>query len=199
RELAPLLEPCLGQAVDEVIAGASRLKQVAEVYKRHSGEFRRIEIEQYRELLKAEFGTHYLDVCRNTIDEEAALGFEGRARMNSAAAVVRTAAHLLQRKHRFSSLVLGKRMDVLAQAVFFDLATTSTFYLQRVKTAASTRRQRIDEAIGEFDGAIGGVISALKEATGSLTTTSSTVQRVTEDTLRRMASASAASGETSQS
>jgi methyl-accepting chemotaxis protein len=199
RELAPLLEPCLGQAVDEVIAGASRLKQVAEVYKRHSGEFRRIEIAQYRELLKAEFGTHYLDVCRNTIDEEAALGFEGRARMNSAAAVVRTAAHLLQRKHRFSSLVLGKRMDVLAQAVFFDLATTSTFYLQRVKTAASTRRQRIDEAIGEFDGAIGGVISALKEATGSLTTTSSTVQRVTEDTLRRMASASAASGETSQS
>ena len=57
----------------------------------------------------------------------------------------------------------------------------------------------IDQAIGEFDGAIGGVIDALKEATGSLTATSSTVQRVTEDTLRRMASASSASAETSQS
>jgi methyl-accepting chemotaxis protein len=198
-ELAPVLEPCIGQAIDQVIASAARLNQVADIYKRYSGEFRRIEIAQYQELLKAEFGARYLEVCRNTIDEETRLGFEGRARMNSAAAVVRTAIGLLQRKHRFSSLVLARRVDVLAQAVFFDLATTSTFYLQHVKTAASTRRQRIDEAIGEFDGAIGGVISALKEATGSLSTTSSTVQRVTEDTLRRMASASAASGETSQS
>jgi len=83
--------------------------------------------------------------------------------------------------------------------LFFDLATTSTFYLQRVRDAASARRQVIDQAIGEFDGAIGGVIDALKEATGSLTATSSTVQRATEDTLRRMASASTASAETSQS
>ena len=88
---------------------------------------------------------------------------------------------------------------MLSQAIFFDLATTSTFYLQRVRDAASARRQVIDQAIGEFDGAIGGVIDALKEATGSLTATSSTVQQVTEDTLRRMASASTASAETSQS
>ena len=87
----------------------------------------------------------------------------------------------------------------MSQAIFFDLATTSTFYLQRVRDAASARRQVIDSAIGEFDGAIGGVIDALKEATGSLTATSSTVQKVTEDTLRRMASASTASAETSQS
>jgi methyl-accepting chemotaxis protein len=199
RELAPALEPCLGQAVDEVIAGAARLSQVAETYKRNGHDFRRIEIAQYRELLKAEFGPSYLECCRKTIDEEAALGFEGRARMNSAAALLRTAIGVLQRKHRFSSIVLAGRMDVLSQAVFFDLATTSTFYLQRVKDAASTRRQTIDEAIGEFDGAIGGVVNALKEATGSLTATSSTVQNVTEDTLRRMALASAASAETNQS
>ena len=85
---------------------------------------------------------------------------------------------------------MAERINVLSQAIFFDLATTSTFYLQRVRNAASARRQVIDSAIGEFDGAIGGVIDALKEATGSLTATSSTVQRVTEDTLRRMASAS---------
>ena len=34
KELAPLLEPHLGRAVDEVIAGAARLQQVAEVYKK---------------------------------------------------------------------------------------------------------------------------------------------------------------------
>ena len=106
---------------------------------------------------------------------------------------------MLRRRHRFSPAKLADRIDVLSQAIFFDLATTSTFYLQRVRDAASARRQVIDQAIGEFDGAIGGVIDALKEATGSLTATSSTVQQVTEDTLRRMASASIASAETSQS
>ena len=36
QELAPVLEPHLGAAVDEVIAGAARLQQVAEIYKKHS-------------------------------------------------------------------------------------------------------------------------------------------------------------------
>jgi methyl-accepting chemotaxis protein len=199
RELAPLLEPHLGAAVDQVITGAARLHQVAEIYQKHGAAFQRIEIGQFQELLRGEFGSHYLNCCRNTIDQESALGFEGRARMNSAAAVLRMAVAVLQRQHRFSSGRLADRINVLSQAIFFDLATTSTFYLQRVRAAASARRQVIDQAIGEFDGAIGGVIVALKEATGSLTATASTVQRVTEDTLRRMASASSASSETSQS
>jgi methyl-accepting chemotaxis protein len=106
---------------------------------------------------------------------------------------------ILRRRYRFAPARLADAINIFSQALFFDLATTSTFYLQRVRDAASARRQVIDQAIGEFDGAIGGVIDALKEATGSLTATSSTVQRVTEDTLRRMASASTASAETSQS
>jgi len=199
QELAPVLEPHLGTAVDQVIAGAARLNQVADTYRKHGGEFRRTEIAQYQELLKADFGAHYLDRCRDTIEKEAVLGFEGRARMNSAAALLRTAIAVLRRRHRLSPAKLATRIDVLSQAIFFDLATTSTFFLQRVRDAASARRQVIDQAIGEFDGAIGSVIDALKEATGSLTATSSTVQRVTEDTLRRMASASSASAETSQS
>jgi len=199
QELAPVLEPHLGTAVDQVIAGAARLNQVADTYRKHGGEFRRTEIAQYQELLRADFGSHYLDRCRDTIEKEAVLGFEGRARMNSAAALLRTAIAVLRRRHRLSPAKLATRIDVLSQAIFFDLATTSTFFLQRVRDAASARRQVIDQAIGEFDGAIGGVIDALKEATGSLTATSATVQQVTEDTLRRMGSASVASAETSQS
>jgi len=199
KELAPLLEPHLGGAVDEVIAGAARLQQVAEVYKKHGSDFRQIEIGQFQEMLRADFGSQYVNCCRNTIDREAVLGFEGRARMNSGAAVLRTAIAVLRRKHRLSPDKLADRIGILSQALFFDLATTSTFFLLRVRDAASARRQVIDSAIGEFDGAIGGVIDALKDATGSLTATSFTVQKVTEDTLLRMASASAASAETSQS
>jgi methyl-accepting chemotaxis protein len=199
RELASVLESHLGRAVDEVIASASKLTQVAELYRKHGSEFRRIEIGQFQELLRADFGSSYLSRCRETIEKETTHGFEGRSRMNSAAALLRTAIPVLRQKYRFSPTALAARIEVLSQALFFDLATTSTFYLQRVRDAASARRQVIDQAIGEFDGAIGGVIDALKEATGSLTATSSTVQQVTEDTLRRMGEASAASAETRQS
>ncbi len=93
---------------------------------------------------------------------------------------------MLARKHRFSPAALAERIRVLSQAIFFDIANTSTIFLQRVEQAASVRRKEIDEAIGEFDGAIGGVIEAIKEATGLLTATASTMQEVTEDTQRRM-------------
>jgi methyl-accepting chemotaxis protein len=198
-ELGPIVEPYLGKAVDEVITGAARLQQVAEVYRKHSADFRRIELAQFQELLRAEFGQRYLDRCRTTIDEEAALGFEGRARMNSAAAVLRTAIPVLRAKHGLAPGKLAHRIHVLSQAIFFDLATTSTFYLERVRGQASARRQVIDSAIAEFDTAISGVIGALKEATASLTATSATVQLVTDDTVRRMGEASVASAETRQS
>jgi methyl-accepting chemotaxis protein len=199
REMAALLDPHLGAAINEVVAGATTLMQVAKLYERHGHDFRRIEIAQFRELLKAEFGPAYLECCRSTIEQETSMGFEGRSRMNSAAAVLRTAIVVLKREHRLSPARLADRVNVLSQAIFFDLATTSTFYLQRVRDAASARRQAIDQAISEFDGAIGGVIGAIKEASGSLTATSTTVQQVTDDTLRRMALASTASSETSQS
>jgi methyl-accepting chemotaxis protein len=199
RELAPILDPHIGEAVDQVIAGAAKLPQVAEVYKRHSHEFRRLEIAQIREMLKGEFGAQYLERCRNTSEQQTALGFEGRARMNSAAAMLRTAIMVLKRKYRFSPGALADKVNVISQSLYFDIATTSSFYLQRVREAASTRRQVIDEAISEFDGAIGGVIEAIKEASGSLAATSATVQLVTDDTLRRMASVASGSAETSTS
>jgi methyl-accepting chemotaxis protein len=199
RDMAVWLEPHLESAINEVIAGAANLPQVAALYERQGNVFRRLEIAQFQELLRAEFGARYIERCRATIEQESNLGFEGRSRMNSAAAVLRTAIAVLKRRHRFTSGRMTDCIDVLGQATFFDLATTSTFYLQRVRDAASARRQTIDQAIAEFDGAIGGVIEAIKEASGSLAATSGTVQQVTEDTLRRMAAAAMASAETSQS
>src|SRR6187401_46118 len=133
RELSALLEPHLRLSIDEVVAGAARLPQVAEVYRRNSDEFRRVEVAQYKELLKAEFAEPYLECCRNTIDLESELGFEGRARMNAAAAVLRTSVAVLKHRYRFTPWKIADKVHVLSQAVFFDLATTSTFYLQRVR------------------------------------------------------------------
>jgi methyl-accepting chemotaxis protein len=199
REMAPLIDGEIEKAVNQVIAGAANLKAVAELYKKYPNEIRRIEMAQLRALLTANFDAGYIATCRRTVDDEADLGFEGRARINCSAALYRCAVDVLARKHRLSSGTFALRTRVLSQALFFDLATTSTYYLQRVERAAAARRKVIDEAIGEFDGAIGQVIDAIKETSDSLTVTSATMQHVTDDTLSRMASASSASSETSMS
>ncbi|HTS40574.1 MAG TPA: methyl-accepting chemotaxis protein [Xanthobacteraceae bacterium] len=199
QDMRPLIEPVLGEAIDDVIAGAARLTQVAAIYREHGADIRKIELAQFRTLLNAEFDTRYLESCRYTVEQETALGFEGRARLNCGAAVLRHSIDAFARKYRFSPAVIAKRSKVLSQAIFFDLATTSTYYLQRTRETVATRRKTIDDAIGDFDGAIGGVIDAIKEASTSLTATSSTMQQVTDDTLRRMSSASSASVETTAS
>ena len=199
REMRPLIEPLLQSAIDEVISGAAKLVQVAEIYRQHGKEIREVEIAQFRALLSAEFGEHYLEVCRNTIEQETVMGFEGRARLNCGAAVLRHAIDAIGRKYWMIPSAISTRVKILSQAIFFDIATTSTYFLQRAKETNAARRKMIDDAIGDFDGAIGGVIDAIKEASTSLTATSSTMQQVTDDTLRRMASASSASVETTES
>ena len=116
--------------------------------------------------------------------------------MNSGAAILRAACDVIARKYRFSAASATARSNIVSQAVLFDIATTSTYYLQWLEKSAAARRKTIDEAIADFDGAIDGVTKAIKEASGSLTLTSSTMQRVTDETLRCMASASTASGQT---
>ncbi len=56
RKLAPVLEPRMAEAINEVVTGAERLPQVADTYRKHGADFRRIETAQLQELLKAEFG-----------------------------------------------------------------------------------------------------------------------------------------------
>ncbi len=73
-----------------------------------------------------------------------------------------------------------------------------TLHRQAAERAAHTRRDAIDAAIAEFDGAIGEVIEAIKEASASLTLTGSMLRQIAEDTLNRMTSASSASAETAR-
>ena len=166
REMRPLVEPQLDPALDEVIAGASKLVQVAAIYREHGDEIREIEMAQFRALLNADFDADYLELCRTHGREgNGHSGFEGRARLNCGAAVLRHAIDALARNHRLSSSPLATRSKVLSQAIFFDIATTST-YLSAADQGDRSRpgARRIDDAIGDFDGAIGGVIDAIKEA-----------------------------------
>jgi methyl-accepting chemotaxis protein len=198
RELRPIVEPLIDPAMNYVIASAASLPHVAALWAKHGDEAKRIEAEQFRALLAADFDAGYLAQCRRTIDRQTALGFESRARMHCAASLLRAAAPVIARRYPFSPAAV-RRISLLADAMMFDLATTSTFYLQSVEAAARARRTAIDDAIGEFDTAIADVVQAIKEASTSLTATSGTMQQVAQDTIQRMASASTASAETAQS
>ncbi len=198
RNLAPTVEPLIESAIDRVIAGAARLPHVSAVWGKHGQDLKRIEVIQLRGLLSANFDTAYLNCCRKTIEQETALGFEARARMNCAASLLEAAGAAFAKGYRFLSS-RAECTGVLARALLFDLASTSTFYLQWLEQVAVSRRKEIDEAIAEFGGAIGQVTQSINEASGSLTATSAKMGEVTEDTLRRMASANAASTEMAKS
>jgi methyl-accepting chemotaxis protein len=198
RSLAPLVEPRLGAAIGDVVAGGLKLPHVAEIFRKHDADMRQIEGAQYRALFAAEFDSRYLETCRSTIERETALGLESRLRIYCGAAVLRHGLRALARAYRFRPAGLAARAEVLSQAVMFDIATTSTFYLQLVEQKAVVRREVIDEAIAGFDGAMGEVMLAIKDASASLSTTSAGMQGVADDTVRRMATASVASAQTTQ-
>jgi methyl-accepting chemotaxis protein len=73
-----------------------------------------------------------------------------------------------------------------------------TLHRLAAEQAAQARRSAIDAAIADFDGAIGAVIEAIKEASASLMMTGASLKQVADDTLSRMASASSASAETAR-
>ena len=112
--------------------------------------------------------------------------------------MLKVALDALARKHRFSSAKLAERGKIVAQVISFDVANAMTLHRQAAEQAVLARRSAIDAAITDFDGAIGEVIEAIKEASVSLTTTGSTLKRSADDTLSRMALASSASAETAQ-
>jgi methyl-accepting chemotaxis protein len=198
RDLGVSVEPFIDIALDKVRRGADNLPHVRALWAAYGEEIKRIEAIQFRALLSASFDSSYLECCRRTTEQETALGFEARARMNCAAAVLCEAEVALRRKYRFSSFGVAC-MAVLSRAVLFDMATTSTFYLEWVSQTASARSKEIESAICDFDHTIGQVMRAIKEASGSLTAASNTMQEVTTETQKWMSSAASASAETARS
>jgi methyl-accepting chemotaxis protein len=197
RSLLPVVGPLTGAVLDQAIAGAVKLPHVAALWSRHADDMRRIESAQIKALLSAEFDAGYVEHSRRTIEQQVALGFEGRARINCGAVLMKVASPVIARRFRFNRA--AERTAVLSQAILFDLATTSTFYLESVERSALARRNAIDAAITDFNTAISGVLTAINETSGSLTNASEIMQQVSSETAGRLASATSSSQATYQS
>jgi methyl-accepting chemotaxis protein len=155
-----------------------------------------LEVAHFQALLQGRLDQRYAESCRQTVEQEAALGLDARMRSTAGSYVLKAAFDALARKHRFSAARFAAQARSVSQAISFDVANAMTLHRQAAEQAVLARRSLIDSAIADFAGAIGDVIDAIKEASASLTATCSTLKGTADTTLARMASASSASAET---
>jgi methyl-accepting chemotaxis protein len=194
----PIIAPHLEPAIAEILAAMTSVPHVANVVGQHKDLIRKLETSHFEALLGGSLAHQYVELCRKTVEQEAAIGLDGRMRSSAGNYVLRAALKALVRKHRFSSSRLVESVLVLSQVIAFDVSNAMTLHMEADEMKLQVRRQAIDEAIADFAGAIGGLVDAIKEASVSLTTTCVTMKQVADDTLSRMASASSAAAETTQ-
>jgi len=194
----PVIAPELDRAVEEILTAARVLPRIGEMVEKNREAMRKLERAHFAALLCGKLDRDYVESCLRTVAQEAAAGFDGRIRSTGGNYVLRAAVDALARKHRYSSARLAERIKAVSQVISFDVANAMTLHRQAAEQAAQQRRSEIDAAIGDFAEAIGEVVGAIKETSTALTATSLTLKEVADSTLERMATASAASSETSQ-
>ncbi len=194
----PTVAPHLDGVIDDVVVAIMQLPAIGSAFAQNNELVKKLEVAHFQALLGGELDERYAESCRQTVQQEAAIGLDARIRSSAGSYVIRAALDILARKHRFSAVRLSERGKIVAQVINFDIANAMTLHRQAAEIAADARRSTIDAAIADFDAAIGDVIEAIKEASVSLAMNGSTLRQVAEDTLGRMASASAASAETAQ-
>ena len=194
----PVIAPGLDRAIDEIITATSALPNIGKAVAANRELLKQLELSHFRALLAGKLDHDYAELCRRTMEREAAFGFDGRFRSTAGSYVLTAALKALARKHRFSAAKAIEPGIAISQVISFDIANAMTLHRQAAEAAALARRQAIDTAIADFDTAIGDVVEAIKEASISLTATCATLNTVAGDTLERMGSASSASSETAQ-
>jgi methyl-accepting chemotaxis protein len=198
REVWPVIAPNLERAIDEILDAVRVLPRIGDIVVHNRALVRKLETAHFQSLLAGNLDERYAESCRSTVEQEAALGFDARLRSTAGSYVLKAALEALARRYRFSSARTAERGIVVSKVIHFDVANAMTLHRQAREAAESVRRSAIDGAIAEFGTAIGEVVTAIKEASASLITTSATLTKAAEDTRGRMAAASSASAETAR-
>jgi methyl-accepting chemotaxis protein len=195
-ETWPAIAPHLERAIDENLAATKKMTFIGPIVAQNSDLLKKIELAHYQELLVGKLDRHYAESCRNTAEQEVAIGLDARMRSIAGSFVLRAALGALARKYRFSSTRLAEHAEILSRVICFDIASSMTLHLQALEQAMLVRRRAIDGAIEDFAGAIGAVVEAIKQASVSLTTTGATLQQAADNTRGRVAAVSSASTDT---
>jgi methyl-accepting chemotaxis protein len=197
QETWPLIAPQLENAIDAILAAADGMPIMAPVVAKHRSLIKRLETAHFQALLGGALDTRYVESCRHTVEQETAIGIDGRMRSSAGNFVFRAALMGLARKYWYSPRRLADRAIVVSQVIALDVSNAMTLHRQFAERAAAARRQAIDAAIADFAAAIGTVVGSIKEVSESLSSTCGTMKQVANDAFGRMASASSAATDTS--
>jgi methyl-accepting chemotaxis protein len=198
KEIWPIIAPSLNGAIEDVLAATSKLPHIAEIVADKRDLIKQLEVSHFEALLGGGLDDRYVESCRRTVEQEAAIGLDGRMRSTAGNHVYRAALKTLGRKNWFSSQKLVDRAVVLSQIIALDVTNAMALHSEFAARAAAARRKAIDAAIADFAVAIGAVVGSIKEASASLSSTCGTMKQVADDAFGRMASASSAAADTSQ-
>ncbi|MGH6682858.1 MAG: methyl-accepting chemotaxis protein [Pseudolabrys sp.] len=198
KQLWPVIAPAAAQAVETILRATAKLPKIGSIAATNRDLIRQLELSHLDALLNGELDERYFESCRITVEQEAALGFDARFRSTAGNYLLRAAIDALAQKFRYSPVKLALNAKLISQVIAFDVANAMTLHREAAEKAAQVRRTTIDDAIGDFAGAIGEVLEAITEASTSLTATCATMREVAGDTLKRMAVASSAAAETTQ-
>jgi hypothetical protein len=157
----PIIAPTIDRSIKEVVEGLLDLP-IGERVAPNRDPIIKLELAHFQALLGGNLDHRYAESCRHTVEQEAQIGLDARIRSSAGNTVLRGALDALARAHRFSAGKLAERAKVVSQVISFDVANAMTLHRQAAERAAHTRRDAIDAAIAEFDGAIGEVIEAIK-------------------------------------
>ena len=196
QRLWPLLEPHL--AGGDRRLHRERVEDSADrrQFRQARDRIHELELAQYRHLLAGKFDDAYAEYCQYSAREHAAIGVQARVRLNSGCVVMRRMTDVIARHYWFSPATVAANAKLITPGDHVRRGDHGHHASAVRRQTRASRRKQIEQAIQEFGDTIGTVIGAIKEATGSLATTSAGLQQAASETLGRMASASSALGVT---
>jgi methyl-accepting chemotaxis protein len=196
KDIWPIIAPDLEKAVDAILAVAQQLPHLRKVIDEHGGEIKNLEMAHLEALLNGDVDAGYFESCRHTVEREATFGIDARFRSTAGNYLLRGAMDALARKYWYSRKKLIANTKLVSKVIAFDVANAMTLHREAAEVKAQTRRQDIDAAIADFAGTVGEVLEAIKNASASLTSTCTTMGRLADDALSRIAVAAGAAAET---
>ena len=196
------LSSYLGEAVADGLREFVRLElenpPTRVLFEAHGAAIAQLEREHLGLVLSGRVDSVYVRSCEFVTAEHERLGVSARTRLFARHVVFDAAVKALRRRYRFRAGRLADGICLIGAALDFDVAMTMSLQQNAALRASETRREAIEQAIGDFEPAIGGVVGAVTEVAEALRARSGDMRQVANDTSTRMGSAARSAGETQE-
>ena len=101
QRIWPTVAPCLGRAIDDILAIVLTLPHLANTVGAHRDLVKTLEMSHFEALLGGSLDDRYIECCRATVQQETAIGFDARMRSTMGNCVLRAGIDALTRKYWF--------------------------------------------------------------------------------------------------